>query len=129
MTLWRGTPCRRGWGVVMSLLMVVVTGCASADQSLLVDYFAGKDEICLTKDQASVTATPRRLILVVDFYGGSDREVYCTAILGRVDAPHEELRYSASQQNCEKLQNLGVADPLRLDVVEDHLCRIYAGER
>lgn len=89
----------------------------------LVDYFAGKDEVCGQSKSREVGGLVKRFIEVTDVYSKTDRESYCTVVIVNGNG---EQAFSASPAKCaevrERLKN-NVQNVI-VDVVNDHICGI-----
>lgn len=112
--------------LTFGLLTAATTGYGSAEIGPVVEYFAGKDELCTATQRTRMRAVPRRLIIIVDYYGKSDRELYCTVVMVESGRSSEEVRYSASKQHCLALLKLDGLPMLDLEIVKDHLCAFSA---
>ena len=116
--------------IIYPILFVTLLGCHStlrAEDLWTIDYFAGKNEICSDSKLRELRGTLKRLILVVDHYGDSDREIYCTLVtLSNEKGKNVERRFSASKQPCLKLLNSPQTNKFHILVTKDHLCKLVA---
>ena len=106
-------------GRLAAALAVLVPATASATSVEIVDYYAGKDELCLSRGNRELDGRLRRLILVTDFYGSGDRETSCTLVIETSDGGFH--RVSASSGRCHTL-DANSADEYRFKIAGDHLC-------
>lgn len=98
---------------------------ASANTNTLtvVEYYAGKDEVCMEGTSAEVGGQLKQIIEVTDVYGPGDGETYCTIVLGSKHSP-DLRRFSASPARCRQVKERIGAEDLIMDVVGDHICGI-----
>ena len=100
--------------------MAIHTG--GARGSGLVDYYPGKDEICLEAEPQSLLVDLKRLLIVVEVYGPDDRELSCTVEVTLAGNLEDGRRFSASAHRCRELLEAPNHQRWRLEVVGDHLC-------
>jgi hypothetical protein len=105
---------------VCLVLMALPPG--SAHGSGLVDYYPGKDEICLEAEPQSLLVDLKRLLIVVEVYGPDDRELSCTVEVTLAGDLEDDRRFSASAHRCRELLEAPSHQRWRLEVVGDHLC-------
>jgi hypothetical protein len=98
--------------------------CHAAQTSVeIVEYFAGKDELCLEREQEVIDVVLRRLIVILDNHGEGDFEVYCTLVTAQSDGK-EERKFSASASSCRPLFLEPPQNEIRLQIVDDHVCEV-----
>ena len=90
---------------------------------IIVDYFAGKDEICDEREITKFDGTLIKIIAVIDIYGANDRELYCTLII-RTSDRNEIRRFSASGRTCRPLLTETFSSTHSFLISDDHICRI-----
>ncbi len=109
-------------------VLVLAMGAATALQAAelkAVDYFAGKDELCLGADLSDFTVTLKRLILVVDIYGPDDRETYCTLVTVVPTMEQDSERsFSASAERCRLILDRQPTGKIRIGVAGNHVCEL-----
>ena len=109
---------------VFGLAMGAATALQAAELKV-VDYFAGKDELCLGADLSDLTVTLKRLILVVDIYGPDDRETHCTLVtVVPMMEQDSERSFSASAERCRLILDRQPAGKIRIGIVGNHVCEL-----
>lgn len=103
-------------------LSLVLCACDAPAQTVeITDYYPGKDEACVSAEAQTLRAGLDRIIVIVDVYAESDRELSCTLVV-TPDGLAEQRRYSLSGSNCQPLLAGPTGQQLTLTVVKDHVC-------
>jgi hypothetical protein len=93
----------------------------------LVDYFAGKDEVCLNSDthkakQLRWQAVEVKHVLQMHQIFQGSREVFCTVVAEEKGMKRaKEVRYSVSGSRCQELLKANLPK-IELGTQKDHIC-------